>query len=95
MTIRINGVEISDAAVAQELPRHSGTPDPLDAARQTLVLRELMLQDAKQAGIAEASEDETLATLMEQRVHPQQPDDAACQAFFEEHHGSFVRDELV
>lgn len=95
MTIRINGVEISDAAVAQELPRHSGAPDPLDAARQTLVLRELMLQDAKQAGIAEASEDETLATLMEQRVHPQQPDDAACKAFFEEHQGSFVRDELV
>lgn len=91
MTIRVNGVEIDDAAVAQELPRHSRAPDPLDAARQTLVLRQLMLQDANRLGIQEASEDETLATLMEQKIHIDPPGEAECQAFFEENREAFVR----
>lgn len=95
MTIRVNGVEIDDAAIAQETPRHGQAPDPLDAARQTLVLRELMLQEAQRLGIQEATPDETLTTLMEQKIQPAPPDDAACQAFFAEHQANFVRDELV
>ncbi len=96
MSIRVNGVEITDATIESELPRHSQAADPQDAARQTLVLRELMLQDAKQSGVQKATEEETLVALMEQRVQkPTPPDDAACQAFFAEHKDNFVRDELV
>ncbi len=95
MTIRVNGVEIDDAAIARELPGHQQAPDPMEAAKQTLVLRELMLQEAKNLGIQEATPDETLASLMEQKVHAEQPDEAACRAFFDENKEHFVRDELV
>ncbi len=95
MTIRVNGVEIDDAAIAREQPRHQQAPDPLDAAKQTLVLRELMLQEARKLGIEEASPDETLASLMNQKIQAEQPDEAACRAFFDENQDSFVRDEVV
>lgn len=95
MTIRVNGVEIDDAAIAREQPRHQQAPDPLEAAKQTLVLRELLLQEAHRLGIREASDDETMASLMNQKIQAEQPDEAACRAFFEENRDSFVRDELV
>lgn len=95
MSIRVNGVEIDDATIAQEAPRHQQAPDPLEAAKQTLVLRELMLQEARKLGIQEASEDETLANLMNQKIQAAPPDEAACRAFFDENRDSFVRDEVV
>ncbi|MDR3412212.1 MAG: peptidylprolyl isomerase [Formivibrio sp.] len=95
MTILVNGVEITDEAIARELPGHHQAPDPLDAARQTLVLRELLLQAADNLGIQAATPDETIASLMEQKIHAEQPDEAACRAFFEENQDSFERDEVI
>ena len=95
MTIRVNGIEIDDAAVEKELPLHSQAADPLNSARQTLVLRELLLQQASRLGIAAATPEETLELLIEREITPPTPDEAACRAFFEENKDSFIRDEAI
>lgn len=95
MSIRVNGVEIDDAAIENEVPQHAHSDDPQEAARQTLVLRELMLQRARSIGVTGETPEEILAALIEQEVTPEPPDEAACRAFFEEHRDSFVRDEMI
>lgn len=95
MTIRVNGSVIDDAAIEQELPRHADAADPLAAARQTLVLQELMLQRARELGIATSSPEETLAALIDTEVQSSVPDEAACRAFYEEHKANFVRAEAI
>lgn len=95
MTIRVNGVVIDDAAVEKELPLHTQADSPLDSAKQTLVLRELLLQRAAHLGIAAESPEQTMELLIDREVTPAAPDEAACRAFFEEHRDSFVRDELI
>lgn len=47
MTISVNGIEISDTAVAQESERHGYAPDPRKAAIEALVFREVLLQAAR------------------------------------------------
>lgn len=47
MTIKVNGVLISDTALERELAKHAGTPDPRKAAADALVVREVLLQEAR------------------------------------------------
>jgi len=45
--ISVNDVEITDDAVERELPHHAGAPVPLKAAVEALVVREVLLQAAR------------------------------------------------
>jgi peptidyl-prolyl cis-trans isomerase C len=47
MSISVNDVEITDAAVERELPYHENSPAPLKSAVEALVLREVLLQAAR------------------------------------------------
>lgn len=47
MGISVNDVEITDAAVERELPHHANAPSPVKAAVEALVLREVLLQAAR------------------------------------------------
>lgn len=47
MSISVNDVEITDEAVERELPHHAGAPVPLKAAVEALVVREVLLQAAR------------------------------------------------
>ncbi|MHB1333520.1 MAG: peptidylprolyl isomerase [Sulfuriferula sp.] len=47
MGISVNDVEITDDAVERELPHHAGAPVPLKAAVEALVVREVLLQAAR------------------------------------------------
>ena len=47
MGISVNDVEITDEAVERELPFHENSPAPLKSAVEALVLREVLLQAAR------------------------------------------------
>jgi len=47
MGISVNDVEITDEAVERELPHHADSPAPLKSAVEALVLREVLLQAAR------------------------------------------------
>lgn len=93
MPIKVNGVEIDDAAIDVEALQHLNSEDPRDAAMQTLALRELMLQRARSLNISGDSIEETLALLIEQEVTVEPADEAACRRFYDENQPSFVRPE--
>jgi peptidyl-prolyl cis-trans isomerase C len=47
MGISVNDVEITDDAVERELPHHANAPSPVKSAVEALVLREVLLQAAR------------------------------------------------
>lgn len=47
MSISVNDVEITDEAVERELPFHENSPSPVKSAVEALVLREVLLQAAR------------------------------------------------
>jgi peptidyl-prolyl cis-trans isomerase C len=47
MSISVNDVEITDDAVERELPHHENSPSPIKSAVEALVLREVLLQSAR------------------------------------------------
>ena len=47
MGISVNDVEITDDAVERELPHHANSPSPVKSAVEALVLREVLLQAAR------------------------------------------------
>jgi peptidyl-prolyl cis-trans isomerase C len=47
MSISVNEVEITDEAVERELSHHANTPSPIKSAVEALVLREVLLQAAR------------------------------------------------
>lgn len=53
MGISVNDVEIPDEAVERELPHHANAPMPLKAAVEALVVREVLLQAARNKLAAE------------------------------------------
>lgn len=57
MGISVNGIDITDAAIEQELPAHQGAANPLKQAVNELVLRTVLLQEAQRLGITVAAHD--------------------------------------
>jgi len=94
--VRVNGIEISRAAIAREIQNHPA--DTPGAARQeaarALVVRELLVQEAGRLGIEPAdtpdaegrreAEDEALVrALVEAGVDVPDPTDDECRRFYE------------
>jgi len=100
MTVAVNGIEIPERAIAAEMQHHPAAS--LEAARvsatRALVVRELLLQEARRLGIAEQEplpaeageeletpEEAILRTLVSREVSVPSPDDAACRRYYEAH----------
>ena len=81
MGISVNGVDIDDTEVEQELTHHQGAGNPLKQAVQELVLRRLLLDEARRLGLAAASDDDLVEALLVQEVKVPVADDAACRTF--------------
>jgi len=94
--VRVNGVEITPEAIAQEIQHHPA-PDAetawADAAR-ALAVRELLLQEARregfsvepeqdEAGRQEAEDDALVRALLEHAVAPSKPGEQECRRFYE------------
>jgi peptidyl-prolyl cis-trans isomerase C len=105
--IRVNGVVISRAAIAQETQHHPADR-PLDAMRAAtaaLVVRELLLQEARRLAIPaepasdgvgrrETDEEALVRGLVEREVRTPDADEAACRRFYEQNRRRFRTPDL-
>ena len=92
--VRVNGKEISRAAIAREIQNHPApTPaDAAEAATRALVVRELLLQEAARLGLdpdpqpvvggRETDEDALVRALIAREVIVPTPTDAECRRVY-------------
>lgn len=105
--VRVNGVEITPEAIAQEIQHHPA-PDAetawIEAAR-ALAVRELLLQEARrlgleaeaeadEAGRSEAEDDALVRALLEEEVQPARAGEEECRRFYDANRGRFRTPDL-
>ena len=103
MTIRFNGVEIPDEAVAREAAIHTDQAAPEQIAGRALAIRELLLQRARTLGVQadataasdEGREDARIEAVLAQEVQTPEPTEAECRMFYQRNRQKFVSGELV
>jgi peptidyl-prolyl cis-trans isomerase C len=95
MGISVNGVEITDNAIEQELPHHQQAENPLKQSVHELVLRTLLLQEADRLDIGEHDDDTRIEALFAQEVRVPEADEAACETFYRNRSELFTRGEIV
>ncbi|HAT32358.1 MAG TPA: peptidylprolyl isomerase [Janthinobacterium sp.] len=82
MGISVNGVDIDDSMIAQELAHHQGAANPLKQSVHEVVLRTLLLQEAARLQVAGADDDARIEALFAQEVRVPPADTAACDVFY-------------
>lgn len=93
MAIQVNGVQISEDEIHREM-QYYPAPSRVEAERQAtraLLTRKILLQEAVRTGrledeaasIPRGDEDKAIASLLEENVWADEPDEAACRAFYE------------
>lgn len=98
--VDVNGVTIPAARIATEAQMHPAPPGKPGlawrAAARALAVRELLLQEAGRLGVdarpndlgggrRETEEEALIRAVIEARVKPEPPDEAACRAFHAAH----------
>jgi peptidyl-prolyl cis-trans isomerase C len=105
--VRVNGIEIEPEWIAQEIQHHPA-PDPESAwrgAASALVIRELLLQEARRRGVraeietdeagrAETEQDALIRAFLETAVEPELPDHEECLRFYEARRERFRTPDL-
>ena len=103
MPITVNGTEIPDAVVDQEVQYHSAAS--LDEARQAaaraLVVRRLLLDEAERQGFTgasatadESAEDAAIRELLEGAIQIPDADEAALRRYYENNKAKFRSPDL-
>ena len=105
--VHVNGVAIPRDVVAREAQQHpSRTPiEAWKAAAQALVVRELLLQEARKLGIEgepladsegrrETEEEAAIRTLIAREVHTPKPDEESCRRYYEQNRRRFRSPDL-
>ncbi len=100
MTLTVNGVTLPDEAIEREAQRYAGAPDPEAAARRSLAVRALLLQRARELGLAGENlrpdaEDAMIGRVLDAEVHTPIPGEAECRRYFDTHAERFNSGELV
>lgn len=95
MGITVNDYEITDDAIAAELPLHQNAANPLDATVQELILRHILLKRAAELGIEEATPQETMDAMFQREVHTPEPAEEACRRYYQANQQTFTHGELV
>jgi peptidyl-prolyl cis-trans isomerase C len=100
--VTVNGVTIPRAAIAREVQHHPA-PKPIEAwqaAARALVVRELLLQEARRLelepapladadGRRETDEEALIRALYEREVATPEPDEASCRHYYEQNRKAF------
>jgi peptidyl-prolyl cis-trans isomerase C len=100
--VSVNGVDIPQAAIAREMQNHpAAEPDAAwQSAARALVVRELLLQRARQAAIRpraltdaagrrETHEEALVRTLIETEVTVPEPDEDTCRRYYRQNRHRF------
>lgn len=100
MAIFVNGAEITDTEIFHEMQYHpaGSREDAWYQAAQTLVIRQLLLQQAAEAGLCETpgavapgrGEEEVIDQLLQMDVNVPEADVATCRRYFERHSDRFM-----
>lgn len=96
--VSVGGSVLSEQAIAEEMQFHPA--DSVDeawrAAARGLVIRELLLSEARELGIdAELSEEQRIATVIERAVVVPAPDEVACRRFYDTNPRRFRTSPLI
>ncbi len=107
MHVAVNGVELSESAIASETQNHpAGHPE---AARQeatrALVVRELLLQEARKLGFKaapqdlgkgrrESDEESLVRQLLDAEISVPEADEAACRKYYDNNRKRFFSPAL-
>jgi len=99
MPIFVNRVEINDTEIGQEMQYHpaENQQGAWHLAAQSLVIRQLLLQRAVEAGLCEdldtikpgEMEENLIDQLLQQEVIVPEADEVTCQRFYKNHPDSF------
>jgi hypothetical protein len=99
MSIFVNKIEITDAEVGQEMQYHPAQTQEAawDLAAQSLVIRQLLLQQAANSGLCQDAgasirpeqEEELIDLLLQQEVTVPEADEATCQRYYDNHPNGF------
>lgn len=97
--IFVNEVEIKDAEIGREMQYHpaASREGAWHLAAQSLVIRQLLLQQAADAGLCEApgslatgqQEEEVIDRLLQTDVGVPEADEATCRRYYDRHPESF------
>jgi peptidyl-prolyl cis-trans isomerase C len=102
VTVSVNGVSIARDAIVREMQHHAA-PKPIAAwqqAARALVIRELLLQEARRLAIAsqpasdddgrrETDEEAMMRGLIEREVTVPEPDDDTCRRYYDRNRARF------
>jgi len=102
LPVCVNGVAIARDAIQREMQHHMASK-PIDAwrnAARALVIRELLLQEARRLAIApeplddgegrrETDEEAIIRGLIEREVSVPEPDDDTCRRYYEQNRARF------
>ncbi|MBN3757080.1 peptidylprolyl isomerase [Paraburkholderia sp. Tr-20389] len=96
--LRVNGVAIDAATIDSEREHHADAPDPHEAARHALVIRELLRQRAVELKlIAEGAQldDASLDELLANELSVPTATRADCERYYDSHPTRFRRNDIV
>jgi peptidyl-prolyl cis-trans isomerase C len=105
--IAVNGVPLSPEALRQEAQNHpAASPEAaVEAAARALVVRELLLQEARRQGLKadpqadergrlETDEDALIRALLDRELAVPTADDESCRRYYEKNRGRFRAEDL-
>lgn len=105
--VSVNGMAIPREVIAREVQNHPAEKPILawQAAARALVVRELLLQEARRLDItaeplrdaegrSETAEEAAMRALIEREVLTPEPDEAACRRFYEQNRHRFRTGDL-
>ncbi|KRC68238.1 Foldase protein PrsA precursor [compost metagenome] len=95
MPVIVNGVELSDADLERELPLHAQASNPMRHAITALVLRRVLLDEARRKGLDAEDEEGAIGALLGREAPAPQADEPACRRFYQMHPQRFMVGELI
>lgn len=85
MSILVNGVEITEEMIQAEQNHDAEAPESREATIQELILRELLLQQARAKGLDTGDASEAIGALLDQEIQVEPVDEATCREFYEQY----------
>ncbi len=105
--VRVNGVTVPRDMNSREIQHHPSTTPAAawTAAAQALVMRELLLQEARRLGVAgeplsdsdgrrETGEEAAIRTLLDREIVTPEPDEAVCRRYYDNHRSRFASSDV-
>lgn len=92
MPIIVNKVEITDDEVHAEMQYHSAgsVEEARHKAAEALVVKQLLLQEAKEQKLLNSNEDEAIDSLLKQEIAVPLADDESCARYYKQNQERFM-----